>query len=86
MRWNNGQQGKIHVQGVLAVINEMGVGLGTGRFWRVSACSATRPVPIGFGQFQPAVNSKNSKFVGYSGRTDRVARGRVGRAGWSGWK
>ena len=45
------------------------VGLGTGWFGPVSACSATRPVPIGFGQFQPAVNSKFSIPVRYSGRT-----------------
>jgi hypothetical protein len=39
-------------------------------------------VPIGFGQFQPVMNSKNGKSVGYSGRTDRVcAGGLVGRVG-----
>ena len=47
----------------------------TGRFGRVSARSSTRPVSIGFGQFQPAMNNKNDKPVGYSGRTDRVCVG-----------
>jgi outer membrane biosynthesis protein TonB len=32
-------------------------------------------VSIGFGQFQPVMNSKNSKPVGYSGRTDRLCAG-----------
>ena len=43
-----------------------------GRFERVSALSATWSVPIRFGQFQPAINSKNNKPVGYLGRTDQV--------------
>jgi hypothetical protein len=53
------------------------VGLGTGQFGRVSAHSVTQPVLIGFGQFQPAMNSKNGKSVGYSGRTNRVCAGRL---------
>jgi hypothetical protein len=50
------------------------LGLGTGRFGRVSARSATRPVPIGFGDFQPAVNSNFNIPVGYLGRMGRVGR------------
>jgi hypothetical protein len=68
-----------------STLNALNVGLGMGWFGRVSAHSATRPVPIGFGQFQPAMNSKNGKPVGYSGRTDWVCAGRlvrlVGRVG-----
>jgi hypothetical protein len=58
------------------------VGLGTGRFRQVSAHSATQPMLIGFGQFQPTMNSKKGKSVGYSGRTDRVCAG--GLVGWVG--
>jgi hypothetical protein len=54
---------------------ELEVGLGISQFGRVSAHSATRPVRIGFGQFQPAINSKNSKPIGYFGRTGWVFLG-----------
>jgi hypothetical protein len=55
-----------------------------GRFGQVSARLATRPVLIGFGQFQPAMNNKNNKPVGFSGMTDRVcASGRRGESGWT---
>jgi hypothetical protein len=59
------------------------LGLGTGQFGWVSARSATQPVPIGFGQLQPAINSKNSKPVGYLGRMGRgYVGGWVGRVGY----
>jgi hypothetical protein len=62
------------------------VGLGTGRFGRVSARSATRPVPLGFGQIQPAMNSKTALPVGYLGRTGRgCAGGLVGLVGRVGY-
>ena len=48
------------------------VELGMGRFEWVSASSTTRPMPIRFEQFQPAINIKNSKPIGYLGRMDRV--------------
>jgi hypothetical protein len=57
------------------------LGLGTGWFGRVSARSATRPVAIRFGQFQPAMNNKNSKPVGYSDRMDQVCAGGLVRLG-----
>jgi hypothetical protein len=46
------------------------LGLGTGRFGWVLARSATRPVPLGFEEFQPVVNSNFSISVGY--RVERV--------------
>ena len=55
------------------------VGLGIGRFERILAFLAARPEPIGFGVFQHAILSENTKNTGYSGRTRRVAL-----AGWSG--
>ena len=45
-----------------------------GWFRRVLACSATQPVPIGFGVFQPATFNKNTKTAVYSSRMGRVAR------------
>ena len=48
------------------------LGLGTGRFGRILACSATRPMPIGFGVFQPTRLSENAKTAGYLGRTGQV--------------
>jgi hypothetical protein len=54
------------------------LGLGTGRFGRVSACSTTRPVTLGFEQIQPAMNSKIIISVGYSGRTGQCFAGGLG--------
>jgi hypothetical protein len=48
------------------------LGLCTGRFGRVLARSVTRPVPIGFGNFQPVISKGNVKTGGYSGSSNRV--------------
>jgi hypothetical protein len=67
---------------------ELSIRAGHGSVGWVSARSATRPMPIGFGEFQPTVNSNFSIPVGYSGRTGRGFLGRlVGRVGYLwGWK
>jgi hypothetical protein len=60
------------------------IGLGTGRFGLVLAFLATRPVPIGFGVFQPAILVKLVKSpsirVGWGGLCRQV--GWVGHVGW----